>query len=90
MVEVLLGAGEAEIDAKDRCGVTPLWRAVEEGNFDAVQVLLATGRVDLDVVDYADTDMLSLAVKKGHYKVARRLREALEEKGNAPGSQPIS
>jgi ankyrin repeat protein len=90
VVEVLLVAGETEIDAKDRCGVTSLWRAVEEGRFDAVQVLLATGRADLDVVDYADTDMLSLAVKKGHYKVARRLREALEEKGDTPGSQLAS
>jgi ankyrin repeat protein len=89
-VEVLLVTGEAEVDVKDRYLRTPLWCAVDKGRYDAVEVLIETGKADLDVKDYTGTTLLALAVEKGHYKVARRLREALEEKGDTLGSQPAS
>jgi ankyrin repeat protein len=89
-VEVLLVKGEAEVDVKDRYLRTPLWCAVDKGRYDAVEVLIETGKADLDVKDYTGMTLLALAVEKGRFKVARRLREALEEKGNTPGCQPAS
>ena len=89
-VEVLLVTGKAEVNAKNSRGLTPLWWAVARGRGDVVEVLLGTGDVDLDVKDYMGVTLLSLAVEKGHYKVAQRLREAMEGRGGVPGAQPAS
>jgi ankyrin repeat protein len=88
--EMLLVTGEAEVDAKDSQGVTPLWGAVAKGRYDVVGVLLGTGKLDLDVKDNMGMSLLELAVERGHYKVARRLREAMEEREKIPSSQPAS
>jgi ankyrin repeat protein len=90
VAEVLLVTGKAEVDAKDRGGVTALWWAVAKGRYDVVGVLLETGKADLDLRDYMGTSLVSLAVEKGHYRVAKRLREAMEGKGDFPGPQLAS
>jgi len=87
---VLLVTGEAEVDAKDRTGMTALWWAVSKGRYNVVEVLLETGKADLDVKDCADTTLVDLAVEKGYYRVANRLRKAVEGTGKAHCLQPAS
>ncbi|KAF1967249.1 HET-domain-containing protein, partial [Bimuria novae-zelandiae CBS 107.79] len=51
IVKLLLDTGKVDVDAKDKDGQTPLWRAAWNGKEAVVKLLLDTGKVDVDVKD---------------------------------------
>lgn len=65
---------DADVQAKDSDGRTPLYRAAEDGHDAVVKLLLDTGKVDVDSKDSDGRTPLSRAAHNGHDAVVKLLR----------------
>ncbi|KAF2688457.1 hypothetical protein K458DRAFT_428036 [Lentithecium fluviatile CBS 122367] len=73
IVKLLLGTGKVDVDAKDKDGQTPLWRAAGNGHEAIVKLLLDTGKVDVDAKDKWGQTPLWRAAGNGHEAIVKLL-----------------
>jgi ankyrin repeat protein len=79
VVELLTGAGKADVEAKDRYGQTPLSWAAANGHHTVVELLVGKGNADVEAKDRYGQTPLSWAAANGHHTVV----ELLVGKGKA-------
>lgn len=77
-VRELLANG-ADVNAKDKNGVTALMCAAWEGNLKVVEILLANG-ADVNAKDKYGGTVLGKTAKKGYSEIVRLLKQAGAEK----------
>jgi ankyrin repeat protein len=51
VIKLLLETGKAEVDSKNRDGLTPLWGAAQNAHGAVVNLLLETGNAEVDSKD---------------------------------------
>ncbi|KAB8304031.1 hypothetical protein EYC80_005377 [Monilinia laxa] len=73
IVQLLLDAGEVEIDLKDSNAETPFWYAVRNNQPEIINLLLNTGEVDIDSKDLSAQTPFFYAVKYGHLETVKLL-----------------
>jgi ankyrin repeat protein len=87
-VEILLLLG-GEINAKDEEGLTPLWKAAENGHAPVVAVLMTKG-ADGNCQDSKKRTALSRAASNGHEAVVRRLADNVPHVPDLDQETPLS
>jgi ankyrin repeat protein len=76
LIELLLGAGKVNTNARDHKGRTALSYAAEFGDIGTVKHLLEMGTVLTDTPDDDGRTPLSYAIEHKHTKIERQLRDA--------------
>ncbi|RFU79488.1 nucleoside phosphorylase domain-containing [Trichoderma arundinaceum] len=91
IVKLLLDTGNADADAKDQAGQTPLSRSARNGYRDSAKLLLDTGRVDINNRDKKKRTPLYWAARNGHTGIVELLLDiagvdvdAKDQKGQTP------
>lgn len=74
LLQALLAAEDADIDARDARGYSPLMLAAYSGSMEAFELLLARG-ADPNGTDLAGNSILMGAAFKGHVAMVSRLLE---------------
>jgi ankyrin repeat protein len=73
VVQLLLGTGQVDVNAKSTDGWTPLSYAAKRGHEAVVQLLLGTGQVDVNAKSTDGWTPLLYAAERGHEAVVRLL-----------------
>ncbi|KAF2832802.1 hypothetical protein CC86DRAFT_389249 [Ophiobolus disseminans] len=84
--------GQADVDAKDNDGWTPLMRAVWNGYKDIIEVLLSVGKADVEAKDNDGQTPLMWAASRGHrdtVKVLLSVGKADVEAKDNDGQTPL-